>query len=152
MASGQVGRLSVRILPDTTRFLTDLKRVLERAERTLSAKIEANVEVNERSLANAKRQLSGLEANISANLKAKDLKPKVEAALHAMDADIPVGVNPSPSFFADSRDGVTFSTSTRWKPFGISPVSSALDAAATAPHFSWPSTTTSGTCSGNRML
>ncbi len=101
MASGQVGRLSVRILPDTTRFRTDLKRVLERAERTLSAKIEANVEVNERSLANAKRQLSGLEANISANFKAKDLKPKVEAALHAMDADIPVGVNPSPGFFAE---------------------------------------------------
>ena len=57
MASGQVGRLSVRVLPDTTRFREDLKKALERAERGLSVSIEATVELAQGTLQKVKAQL-----------------------------------------------------------------------------------------------
>ena len=101
MASGQVGRLSVRVLPDTTRFREDLKKALERAERGLSVSIEATVELAQGTLQKVKAQLEGLEAEIPATIDAKGLKPRVEAILHSIDADLPVGVDPSERFQAE---------------------------------------------------
>ncbi len=62
MASGQVGRLSVRVLPDTSNFNRDLKKVLDRAEKRVKATIQVDLEVTRSSLANLKRQLDGIKA------------------------------------------------------------------------------------------
>lgn len=101
MASGQVGRLSVRVLPDTTRFREDLKKVLERAEKSLSVNIEATVELAQGTLEKVKAQLQSLDAEIPATIDTKGMKSRVEAILHTLDTDLPIGATQSESFQAE---------------------------------------------------
>src|SRR5690625_2616766 len=90
MATGQVGRLSVRVLPDTTRFREDLQRALTRAERTMSASIEVTAELSQRSLANIKRQLEGLDATIDADVDTDSTKARIESVLAGIDTRMPI--------------------------------------------------------------
>lgn len=98
MATGQVGRLSVRVLPDTTRFREDLQRALTRAERTMSATIEVAAELSQRSLANIKRQLEGLDATIDADVDLDSTKARIESVLASIDTQMPISATQSEEF------------------------------------------------------
>lgn len=94
MASGQVGRLSVRVLPDTTGFRQDLKKVLDRAEKSVTANIDAVLNLTQKSLANVKSQLEGLEATIPVSIRdgalRADLQRTVERLESSTRASLPV--------------------------------------------------------------
>lgn len=64
MASGQVGRLSVRVLPDSSNFNRDLRKVLERAERKVKATIDVELRITNRTLRAVERQLRDLRVRI----------------------------------------------------------------------------------------
>lgn len=64
MAGGQVGRLSVRVLPDTTQFRRDLKKAMDRAEKSVKPTMSIGLKVTQKSLADVRRQLQGLEATV----------------------------------------------------------------------------------------
>lgn len=94
MANGQVGRLSIRVLPDTTQFRRDLKKAVDRAEKAVTAQIDATVNITNRSLANAKRQLEGLEATVPVMAEiANGAKQRVQEQLDGIDATATVDVD-----------------------------------------------------------
>lgn len=100
MATKSAGRVSIRVLPDSTRFKKDLETSLRRIERQLHAKIQAELVLSRESLAKLKRQIESLvvkirptiELNISeadiAELKAKieATKPVVDVKLNTVEA------------------------------------------------------------------
>lgn len=98
MASGQVGRLSVRVLPDTTRFREDLQRALTRAERTMSASIEVAAELSQRSLANIKRQLETLDATIDTDVDLNNTRARIESVLEDINSNLEIGAVQSEEF------------------------------------------------------
>ena len=51
------GRVSIRVVPDSTRFRQDLQKSLERIERTLVAKIRAELYLDRQSLVKLKKQI-----------------------------------------------------------------------------------------------
>jgi hypothetical protein len=58
------GRVSIRVLPDSSRFREDLKLSLERIEKTMKATIPAHLEVTRESIRRLKEQLRDLEVRI----------------------------------------------------------------------------------------
>lgn len=99
-ATKSAGRVSIRVLPDSTRFKQDLEKSLRRIENQLKAKIEAELYLSRDSLAKLKRQIESLvvkikpsiELNVSPEeleaLKAKieKMKPKVDVLLETTAA------------------------------------------------------------------
>lgn len=63
------GRVSIRVVPDSTRFKEDLKKSLERIERSMVAKIRAELYLDKQSMVKLKRQIEALMIKI---------KPKIE--------------------------------------------------------------------------
>ena len=57
MAGGEVGRLKIRVLPDTSRFRQDLKKALERIERT--ARVEVGLVLERGATARLRQQIEG---------------------------------------------------------------------------------------------
>lgn len=102
MASRNIGKMSVRVLPDTSRFRQDVKKSLERAERTLKATIKVDVALNKDSLAKVKSQLESLAADVKIGVDTKGLSAKAKAAGNAARkavGDIEVDVKPEVSTF-----------------------------------------------------
>ena len=66
MAGGEVGRLKIRVLPDTSRFRQDLKKALERVERT--ARVEVGLVLESGATARLRQQIEGIRADVTANV------------------------------------------------------------------------------------
>lgn len=88
MALGdEVGRVSIRVIPDTTKFRDDLQKALGRIERTTKLNIQASVDLARSSIENVRRQVEGVEATIVAKVdqpairemreQIEDIRPKV---------------------------------------------------------------------------
>lgn len=63
-ATKSAGRVSIRVVPDSTRFKEDLKTSLERIERTTVVKIPAELELDRQQLLRIKRQIEALRITI----------------------------------------------------------------------------------------
>lgn len=123
MAGGEVGRLKIRVLPDTSRFRQDLKKALERVERTarvevglvlesgatarlrqqiegVRADVTANVDVARQALERARGQVESIEADIDASVDAGELRRNVREAAESVREDVRVGVNLQRGTFA----------------------------------------------------
>ena len=61
---GQVGQLSIRVLPDTRRFKEDLRKALKRIERTVSATVQVRGELARESALKLKREIAALDAEM----------------------------------------------------------------------------------------
>lgn len=61
---GQVGQLSIRVLPDTRKFKDDLEDALKRIERTVSATVQVGAELSRGSAAKLKREIAALDAEM----------------------------------------------------------------------------------------
>lgn len=77
MAEAHIG---IRVKPDTTRFRADLKKVLERAERTLSVDIRANLDPARKALGKFVRELSGKSITLPATISDRTVKESAEKA------------------------------------------------------------------------
>jgi hypothetical protein len=74
MAGGQeVGRISIRVMPDTTKFRQDLKKKLEAIEKSIKATIPVDVDLD---AAGAKAHMRELMADLKAQcVSSSDLAP-----------------------------------------------------------------------------
>ena len=61
---GQVGQLSIRVLPDTRKFKDDLRKALKRIERTVSATVQVGAELSRGSALKLKREIAALDAEM----------------------------------------------------------------------------------------
>jgi len=92
------GRVSIRVLPDSSRFREDLKLSLERIEKTMKAEIPAILSVTRESIRRLKEQIRDLEARIKVEpyvteeqlrelkQKIQDVDPHIDANLDAANA------------------------------------------------------------------
>jgi hypothetical protein len=76
MATKSAGRVSIRVLPDSTRFKEDLKRSLERIEKSMKVKIPVELELARAELLKLKRQIESLVITI---------RPKIDLNVSAAD-------------------------------------------------------------------
>lgn len=100
MATKSAGRVSIRVLPDSTRFRSELQKALDRIEKTMKAKIPVELDVSREQIMKLKRQIESIvvkikptiELNISLKeleeLKAKieQIKPKIDVELNTKEA------------------------------------------------------------------
>lgn len=116
MAGGEVGRLKVRVLPDTTRFRDDLRRSLDRLEkserlelsvelargavskirqqvRSIDADVQAGVDLSRQALARVRGQIESVDADVQAGVNAAGLREKIEAATEGIRAEVEVNTN-----------------------------------------------------------
>ena len=116
MAGGEVGRLKVRVLPDTTRFRDDLRRSLDRLEkserleigvelargaaskirqqvRAIDADVQAGVDLSRQALARVRGQIESVGADVQAGVNAVGLREKIEAATEGIRAEVEVNTN-----------------------------------------------------------
>ena len=69
---GQVGQLSIRVLPDTRKFKDDLEDALKRIERTVSATVQVGAELSRGSALKLKRQIAALDAEMKVKATVDD--------------------------------------------------------------------------------
>lgn len=98
MATKSAGRVSIRVLPDSTRFREDLRVSLERIEKTMKAEIPAILSVTRESILRLKEQIRELEARIKVEpyvteeqlrelkQKIQNVDPHIKANLDAANA------------------------------------------------------------------
>ena len=70
---GQVGQLSIRVLPDTRKFKDDLEDALKRIERTVSATVQVGAELSRGTAAKLKRQIAALDAEMKVTATIDDV-------------------------------------------------------------------------------
>jgi len=100
MPTKSAGRVSIRVVPDSTRFKQDLKKSLERIEKSTVVKIPAELEVRREQMLKLKRQIERLKITIRPKIelnvgleeifKVKEdieaMRPKVEVELNTKAA------------------------------------------------------------------
>lgn len=100
MPTKSAGRVSIRVVPDSTRFKSDLEKSLDRIEKQLKAKIRVELDLNRTQLAKIKRQIESLKLTIRPKIelnvgleeifKVKEdiesMRPKVEVELNTKAA------------------------------------------------------------------
>ena len=69
---GQVGQLSIRVLPDTRKFKDDLEDALKRIERTVSATVQVGAELSRGSALKLKREIAALDAEMKVKATVDD--------------------------------------------------------------------------------
>ena len=99
MQTKSAGRVSIRVLPDSTRFKEDLQKSLERIERSVVAHIRAQLELTRESIEHLKQQLRDLKVKIPVIAEVsreqlhklkddiEDIKPEVHVALNTLLAN-----------------------------------------------------------------
>lgn len=94
MATRSAGRVTIRVIPDSTSFRRDLKTALERVQRTTKAVIPAELAVTRESIAKLRAQLRELEVRIKVDpyITKEDLR-RVKDDLEDLDPNVNVGVN-----------------------------------------------------------
>lgn len=98
MPTKSAGRVSIRVLPDSSRFREDLKLSLERIEKTMKATIPAHLEVTRESIRRLKEQLREMQVRIKVepyitqeqirNIKEEleEIDPRINLDLNALNA------------------------------------------------------------------
>lgn len=85
----EVGRVSVRVMPDTRKFNADLKKKLELIEKNLKVKVEAILDRT--SVTKIKEQLGRLDTKVKVEVDV-DLT-KAKAAIERLNSDVSVDVD-----------------------------------------------------------
>lgn len=90
------GRVSIRVLPDSTRFRADLKKSLDRIEKTLTVKIQVVPILTQKQLTEMKKRIEALAVKIKPiidlNVPADEIE-RIKKQIEAMDPEIDVDLN-----------------------------------------------------------
>lgn len=90
------GRVSIRVLPDTTGFRRDLKTALDRIERGMKVEIPVHLKLGREQIAEIKRQIEQaviqIKPDVYLNLKREELE-RVKREVEALDAKMQVGID-----------------------------------------------------------
>lgn len=97
-ATKSAGRVSIRVLPDSTGFRRDLKKALDRIENSMSVKIKVNLIVDNSQLAEMKRQIEALAITIKPNIDMDLTVPqadieRIKQQIEAMNPEVQVDMN-----------------------------------------------------------
>lgn len=94
MATRSAGRVTIRVIPDSTSFRRDLRTALERVENTMEAKIPAKLTLTRESIAELKAQLRDLQVRIKIEpyVTKEDLH-NLKKNIEDVDPDVRVGLN-----------------------------------------------------------
>ncbi len=90
MAMDEVGRVSVRAIPDTSKFRVDLKKAMSRVEKTAKVNIEAAIKVSASALRDLQARLNKTEITIKAAVSDETLdriKGQIEDVNAKVDVD-----------------------------------------------------------------
>lgn len=79
----EVGRLAVRVLPDTKRFNEDLKRKLDAIERR--TKFNLRLDVDDKELSNLQRKIDKLGDRVKLKVDTSDLESKIREVQEKLD-------------------------------------------------------------------
>ena len=90
--SGQVGQLSIRVLPDTRKFKDDLRKALKRIERTVSATVQVGAELSRGAALKLKRQIAALDAEVQVKATLDD----VDDTMRELSKNCLLYTSPSP--------------------------------------------------------
>jgi class 3 adenylate cyclase len=94
LATKSAGRVSIRVLPDSSRFREDLKKSLERIEKTTKATIPAHLEVTRESIRKLKEQLKELDVRIKVEpYVTQEQLHRLKDDIEDIDPDLRVGIN-----------------------------------------------------------
>lgn len=128
MATKSAGRVSIRVLPDSSRFREDLKKSLERIEKTMKAEIPAHLVLTRESIRKLKEQLRDLEVRIKVEpfIRQEDLH-NLKKKIEDIDPDVHVGLNT-----LNARRQLATLTRTRQVSIFVRVNKASLAAAATA--------------------
>lgn len=87
------GRVSIRVLPDSSRFREDLKKALDRIEKSMTVKIQVIPVLDKKQLAEMKRQIEALAIRIKPDIDLSITRgqiEKIKAEIEAMDPMVEV--------------------------------------------------------------
>ena len=94
MATRSAGRVTIRVIPDSTGFRRDLKTALERIEKTTHVDIPARLTVTRESIAHLKEQLRDLEVRIKVEpYVTQESLHNLKKNIEDVDPDVRVGLN-----------------------------------------------------------
>ena len=94
IATKSVGRVSIRVVPDSTGFRDDLQKTLERIERTMRARIPVEFVVDRDELLKLKAQLEAIRATVRVGLDIDDeALDALRARIEAMDLSVDVNTD-----------------------------------------------------------
>lgn len=97
-AKGEIGRVSIRVLPDTSKFREDLKRQLEEATSGVEAKVDVNPDTTgfrKKLEAQVKTAAEGVEAKVKVDADANAVKQAIEKATDGTTKKIPLDFDTS---------------------------------------------------------
>lgn len=94
MATKSAGRVSIRVVPDSTGFRRDLKKSLDRIEKSLVAKIRAELFIDRESLLKLKKQIEALVVKLRPKIEipTEDLEALKER-IESLDPEVSVDLN-----------------------------------------------------------
>ena len=94
MATRSAGRVTIRVIPDSTSFRRDLKVALDRIENTQTVTIPAHLTVTRESVAKLKEQLRDLEVKIKVEpVVTQEQLHELKKSIEDVDPDVRVGLN-----------------------------------------------------------
>ena len=76
--AGQQGKIGVRVIPDSQKFRADLKKMLERAERTMQLKIDADLSPAQRSLEKLRENIRSRTETMRMNIDTRNGEATIE--------------------------------------------------------------------------
>lgn len=87
-----VGRLGIRVQPDTDRFDDDLRAALKKAQKTVKATIQVAFDISEKALRDVEKRLESITASVGVDVSAKSMK-QVERKLNNLQGEAAVHAN-----------------------------------------------------------
>lgn len=95
-ATKSAGRVSIRVLPDSTRFREDLKKTLDRIENSMKVRIKVEPILDNKQLAEMKRRIEELaitiKPHIDLSVPHEDIE-RIKQTIESMDAEVTVNTN-----------------------------------------------------------
>lgn len=95
-ATKSAGRVSIRVLPDSTRFREDLKKTLDRIEKSMTVKIRVDPILDNKQLAEMKRRIEELAITIKPHVDLTiphDDIERMKQVIEAMDPEVTINTN-----------------------------------------------------------
>lgn len=90
MADGMIG---IRVIPDAQKFRTDLKKVLERAERTMRIKLDVDLSRAQRTMAGFRAEIARTTEQISVAVDTGSAQAEIAALTRPRDTDVSVSAD-----------------------------------------------------------
>lgn len=91
----EVGRISIRVVPDTDRFRSDLERDVNKAEKGVRGQVQVGLTLAKSEIAKIKQAISDIEAKVNVGANTAGVRQQIQAQTRGITAEIDVDVKKS---------------------------------------------------------